>query len=319
MPELATTDTTNDLELSQSVQKYVGQSMSENTLRAYQSDWNHFEAFCTEKGFEARPALPNTVAAYISHLADSDYRASTIQRRLTSIRVVHRGNGFDDPTDSELVEKTWKGIRRDENVSVGKDGREPLLTSHIHRIVESIDTDTDKGLRDRALILIGYATGMRRSELSALDRDDLDFRAEGVLIHIRQSKTDQTGEGREVSVTYGGEFCPVQALRAYIDETGIESGAIFRTTGRWGNLRDNRMSGTSVGRTVKDRADEAGLDATNIGAHSLRAGHVTQRKVAGESNDAIMEQTGHKSETTMRQYDRAAKRFRHDVSSSLGL
>lgn len=319
MTELETTTETGDVELSESVQNYVAQSMAENTLRAYKSDWSDFETFCNRQGFEASPALPNTVAAYISELADNGYKVATIRRRLSSIRVIHRARQLDDPTDSELVQKTWKGIRRDDTVDATSQGREPILTKHIRCMVESLDTTTDKGKRDRALILLGFATGMRRSELVGLDVGDLEFRAEGVLVTIQKSKTDQSGEGREVSVTYGNQFCPVRALRQYLDATGLESGPLFRTTGRWGHLRDNRMSGTSVGRTIKQAAEKAGFDASRIGAHSLRAGHVTQRKVAGETNDAIMEQTGHTSEATMRRYDRAAKRFRHDVSSSLGL
>ena len=308
------------------VQEFVDQSVSENTKRAYRADWSHFRQWCDTHSVDPLPAQPATVASYISALASGDgtpdgepFAASTIQRRLTSIRVLHRAQECDDPTDSELVEKTWKGIRRDDNVQVDQNGRAALLTPHIRRMVDSLDTDTVKGKRDRALILLGFATGARRSELAQLDVDDLDFRPEGVVVHIRQSKTDQEGTGRTPSLHCGGDWCPVAALEAWLDSSDLEDGAVFRTVDRWGNIRENRMSGRSVNRAVKSACESAGMDASQVGAHSLRAGHVTQRKVKGDTNDAIMHQTGHSSESTMRRYDRRAKQFRHDVTDSLEL
>jgi site-specific recombinase XerD len=320
----------NDTDLAQAtdrVQRYVEQSMSENTRRAYKADWRCFTDYCQARGAEALPALSETVAAYISELADGSwgqtdggYAASTIERRLTTIRTLHRAKGHDDPTQSETVARTWQGIRRDDDVQVNQDGRGALLTEDIRAMVDHLDTDTTKGKRDRAILLLGYATGMRRSEIANLDVDDLDFRARGVVVHIASSKTDQQGEGRSPYATHGGEYCPVQALKTWIEAADIDEGPVFRSVGRWGNARDSRLSGKSINRIVKGAAEYVEhLDASELGAHSLRAGHVTQRKIEGESNDAIMDQTGHTSESTMRRYDRRAKQFRHDVSGSLGL
>lgn len=317
--EIAQTRSQQLADLEESAKRRLAGALADNTKRAYRSDVDHFDQWCSRHGLDALPAVPRTVHLYINALADDGYKASTIQRRLSSIRKVHRAAGEPDPCDSELVSQSWKAIRRDDDVEVAQEGRSALLTDQIHSMVDSLDGGTDKVRRDRALILIGFATGARRSELAALDVEDLEFRPEGVLVTIRQSKTDQTGQGRVASVHYGNGHCPVRALREYLDAAGIDSGAVFRTTGRWGNVRDNRISGKSINRAVKSAADAAGLDASKVGAHSLRAGHVTQRKVAGDSNDAIMDQTGHKSESTMRRYDRAAKEFRHDVSASLGL
>ncbi len=316
-----------DLEgLLERVRQYVDQSVAENTRRAYAADWRHFEGWCRAHELEVLPAAPETVAAYLTALADGSaaedgtpYAAATIRRRLTSIRIVHGAREAGDPTDAELVEKTWRGIRRDENVQVGQEGREALLARHIRAMVDALEDERLKGRRDRALILIGYATGMRRSELAALDVEDLEFRPEGVLVRIRRSKTDQAGRGRTASVHYGSEYCAVSALKAWLETAEIEEGAVFRSVDRWGNIRGNRMSGRSINRAVKAAVEAAGMDASRVGAHSLRAGHVTQRRVAGDTAEAIMDQTGHDSPSTMRRYDRRAKQFRHDEAESLGL
>jgi len=312
---------------SERVQHYIQQSMSENTRRAYKSDWACFTDWCEGQNFTPLPATSEAVADYISALALGDwgrcadgYAASTIERRLTTIRVIHRARGHDDPTQHELVAKARKGLRNDDDVQVAQEGRRALLSEDVRAMVDALDTETTKGKRDAAILLVGLATGMRRSELAGLDVDDVEFRARGVVLHIQQSKTDQEGKGRAPYITHGGEFCPVEALQDWIDAADIDNGPLFRTVGRWGNARDNRMSGKSINRAVKSAAEPIEhLDETELGAHSLRAGHVTQRKIEGESNDAIMDQTGHASESTMRRYDRRAKQFRHDVTGSLGL
>lgn len=327
LPEPTTAEPASELgPLLDRIQQFVNQSVAERTREAYRADWEYFADWCGRQELEARPAASATVAAYLSALADGSaardgepYAAATIGRRLTTIRLAHRAAGLEDPTDAELVDKTWRGIRRDDDVAVDREGRVPLLAEDIRRLVDALDEETLKGARDRALILLGYTTAARRSELAALDVGDLEFRPQGVVVQIRQSKTDQEGVGRTPTVHYADDYCAVSAVEAWLERAGLEDGPVFRTLDRWGNLRDNRLSGKSINRAVKAAAEAAGMDASQIGAHSLRAGHVTQRKVAGAADGAIMDQTGHSSASTMRRYDRRAKQFRHDVPGELGL
>jgi len=308
------------------VERFVEQSISKNTRRAYRADWQAFVDWCETAGVEPLPAVPATVASYIGAMARGEtresgepYAAGTIARRMTTIRLVHGARECDDPTDHELVRKTWRGIRRDEAVDVEQEGCQPLLTDQVRRMVDAVGQDGLKAVRDRAIILVGFATAMRRSELAELEAGDVEFRAEGALFRVRRSKTDQVGRGHTPTVHYGQDCCAVDALEQWFERAAIDDGPVFWSVDRWGNLREPGLSGRAINEVVKSAADAAGMNSDRIGAHSLRAGHVTQRKIAGEPDGAIMDQTGHSSETAMRQYDRAAKEFRHDVSESLGL
>lgn len=325
-PAIATIEAGSALaRISERIRQRIADAPADNTHRAFRADWTHFADWCDGHGLSALPAALETVAGYLDALATGaaratgkPYAASTIQRRIVTIGFFHRGELDCDPTKAEVVRQTWKAIRKDDEVKVRQEGREALLTPQIRQMVDALDLETDKGLRDRAVILLGFATGARRSELAALDVDDLDFRAEGLAITIRKSKADQEGKGLTPTVHYGGEYCAVRAVRGYLEAAEVDAGPVFRSCGRWGNVRDRRLSGRTVNRIVKGAAEAAGLDATGIGSHSLRSGHVTQRKISGDSNEAIRTQTG-QSDSTLRRYDKRAEEFRHNVTDALGL
>lgn len=325
--ELEVVDDQADVDLEQiegEVREYIEANENDATREAYFYDWKHFAEWCAERGRQTAPADPVVVAGYLKQMAAGElgqtYTASTIRRRMTTIGKMHRERGLEDPTASEQVRATWKAIRRDPDVQVAHEGKTPLMSRDVRRMVRQLDTDTAKGCRDRAMLLVGFAGGMRRSEIAGLDVGDLEFAPEGVAVHIRQSKTDQEGRGHVAYLTYADnpETCPVEALRAWLEVADIDEGAVFRNVGRWGTVRDGRVSGKTINRAVKAAADAIGRDPSDIGAHSLRAGHVTERKARGESDSAIMDQTN-QSQSTLRRYDRAAKRFRHDTSGALGL
>jgi len=177
------------------------------------------------------------------------------------------------------------------------------------------------GIRDKALLLIGFAGGFRRSELVALDVEDLEFCPEGLVINVRRSKTDQEGEGRKVGIPWGQHTitCPVKALQSWLHEGNITEGAIFRPLTRHKQILSSRLTAQSVAKVVKRCAKSAGLDPNLYSGHSLRAGLVTSAAMADVSENIIMRQTGHRSSETLRSYIREGDLFQKNVLPWLGL
>jgi integrase len=295
----------------------VGAAKSRATLRAYRTDWAHFETWCAAHGADALPASPETVALYLTDLA-AVARPSTLQRRVSSISQAHQAAGFDSPTRDALVRTTLTGIRR--TLGTAPVQKSPALTADVRAMVEALP-DTLAGARDRALLLLGFAAALRRSELVGLDVDDVVEQHEGLVVTVRRSKTDQEAVGRRVGVPYGSNpaTCPVRAVRAWRDATGIEDGPLFRPVDRHGRVRDARLSGTAVALIVKRAAARAGLDAHLFAGHSLRAGLATSAAAAGASERAIMAQTGHKSLPMVRSYIREGSLFRENAAATVGL
>lgn len=303
--------------LSESASSYLVNAISENTRRGYQADYRSFEAWCAERGVRALPATPAVAAEYFSSLAEAGRKASTITRARAAIRLAHVSAGHPDVTASALVKNTLKGIRRAVGTAVAK--KSPTLTTDITAMVNSIDGGL-KGTRDKALILMGFATGMRRSELVGIKVEHIDECAEGIRITLPRSKTDQEGRGRVIGVTRGTNptTCPVRALNNYLRAAGIREGFIFRSINRHGQIGSG-LSAQAVALVVKSAAAAAGLNPDNFSGHSLRAGLVTQAAIAGAKVADIMRQTGHKSHDTVMGYVRIANVFSNNASGSLGL
>jgi integrase len=177
------------------------------------------------------------------------------------------------------------------------------------------------GIRDRALLLVGFAGAFRRSELVGLNREDVEFVSEGLVTTLRRSKTDQEGHGRKVAVPFGSnlETCPVRALQAWLDISKIASGAIFHPINRHGRIQPGRLSGEAVAIVVKRYAAACGKDASHFAGHSLRAGLATQAAIAGVSERSIMNQTGHRSTAMVRRYIRDGSLFRDNAAGRVGL
>ena len=293
---------------------YAEQSRAENTRRAYRADWTHFNAWCNERGLMALPAEAGTIALYLSDLA-ATLRPSTLQRRITSIRVAHREQGLEAPSPSsnELVRRVWRGIRREHGVA--QDAKTPVLIRDLRAMVEQLP-DRLIGLRDRALLLLGFAGGFRRSELVGLNVADLELVADGVVVTLRRSKTDQQGEGRKVGIPFGHRgLCPVQAVESWLEAAQLDEGPLFRQVNRHGQVGRMRLSDRAVALVVKRSAERAGLDPANYAGHSLRAGLATAAAMAGASERAIMAQTGHRSERMVRRYIRDGELFRENAAA----
>jgi site-specific recombinase XerD len=203
-------------ELAERWQFYVRQTKSLNTIRAYRADWQDFQSWCHQQRSDSLPAGAATIATYITCLADQGCKASTIQRRLTTISQMHDAAGFESATKTKLVRTTMSGIRR--TIGVAQIGKQPLLTTDIRSMCDALGDDL-AGLRARALILLGFAGGFRRSELAGLRWHDIEFKSEGLIVSLVRSKVDQEASGRNVGIPYGSNpnTCPVRGLAAWRD------------------------------------------------------------------------------------------------------
>jgi len=236
-------------ELEEAVRTYARASKAPNTVRAYRSDLGDFTMWCAEHHLGGPiPATPETVALYISALAGTGTtKASTIQRRLSSISQAHQLAGYEpSPTQAPLVRATMAGIRRTLGMALSQ--KSAVVTAELRTLLAVTPDDTLAGLRDHALLLVGFAGGFRRSELVALDVDDIDDTEDGLRIRVRRSKTDQESEGREVGIPRGQkpETDPVRALRVWRSTAGIATGPLFRPVNRHDQVQDRRLTAEGV-------------------------------------------------------------------------
>lgn len=277
---------------------------NENTRRTYRAGWEQFEAFADRLGFPALPAPVEGVVLWIQHLAEEGYAPSTIETRLTAVTVRHENEGHTPPTDDPRVRDVKARHRKASEHTTSK--VKPILLKHL-QAMRFDGSNEMKELRDRALLYIGFAGGFRRSEVASLRVEDVAKVDGGAVLHLRRSKTDQEGRGRRVPVPEtvpALSVTPLQALRIWLDAAEITEGPIFRSVDRWGNVRDNALSGQAVYNVVKARMEAIGEDPTDYGAHSLRAGYVTQAYIDGIGEQETAQQTGHKKVETLRGYQR---------------
>lgn len=298
-------------------QDYLRQSLASNTLRAYAADWRDFCRWCGANGSIPLPALPETVALYLSALADHA-KSSTLTRRISAISQAHQAAGYESPAQSSLVHQIMKGIRRAKGTAQA--GKSPVKVEHLRAIMPALDPEKPLDLRDRALILVGFAGAFRRSELVGLDIEGLEFNDDGLVAQLRRSKTDQEGEGRKVGIPYGSTpaTCPVRAVDAWLAVLKAETGPLFRTIDRHGHIFNTRLTPQSVALVVKRLTAGQGIQGDFAG-HSLRAGLATAAAAAGVSERAIMAQTGHKSLATLRRYIRDGSLFLENAAAKVGL
>ena len=296
---------------------YADQARAPNTLRAYAADWRDFAAWCDTQELRALPTTTWTVGIYLSDLAQRA-KVATLARRLVAIASMHRKCGHDLDTRHQAIRDTLNGIRRVNGAA--QVGKAPALIADVRNMVGMFG-EGPKAVRDRALLLIGFAGAFRRSEIVSLDVTDLDFAGDGLKVTLRRSKTDQDGQGRLVGVPYGSnpETCPVRSLQAWIAASGIVEGAVFRPVSKKGIVGRGRLTGRVVALVVKATAKAAGLDPVKYAGHSLRAGLATSAAAAGASERSIMAQTGHKSVVMARRYIRSGEVFRENAAAKVGL
>jgi integrase len=290
-------------------------SRAKSTERAYSNDWRDFCAFARLIGRAPHPAEPETVALYVTDLARRGRAPATIARRLVSIAVYHRATGYPSPTEHGVVRAVVSGLRR--QLGVAQQQKTALEIDSLRVVLARIPRDV-RGLRDRALLLIGWAAALRRSELAALGASDLRFEPDGLIIELRRSKTDQEAAGEAVPVPFGtqAQTCPVRALREWLAAAGND-GAVFRRIDRHGNIGSN-LTATAIATIIRARASAAGIPGDFAG-HSLRAGIATTAAHAGRSEASIMRHGRWKSIQVARRYIRHGSRWLDNPAANLGL
>ena len=321
-------------ELRQRTAEHIRHFKSEATLRAYRSDFGSFELWCRRFGPQALPAEADTVSLYLTACGDAGAALSTLRRRLVAISQAHRASGLPSPTQAETVRRT---IARRLARTRGSRPRQvaPIRPASLRVMLEATPEDDLLSVRDRALLLLGFASGMRRSELSTLDVSDLSFVEEGVDVLIRRGKTDPRGEGRTIGIPRGRhpETCPVLALERWLSRAALrERDPLFprllangrpttaaRRRHPAGRLAPGRLSPQGIARTVQRAARRAGLDPATVAGHSLRSGFATEAAARGAPERAIMRQIGHRSLEMVRRYIREGDRYRDNASGYLGL
>ena len=286
--------------------KNLKNSKAHNTLRAYNADFKDFLAFCAKNGLNSLPSEPKIVSIYLTYLS-SFSKYSTLKRRLASIKVVHKLKGHYIDTKHPIIIENLMGIKR--KMGVKQIAKKPLLINDLKVIINVIDQEKNdlKRLQNKALLLVGFAGGFRRSELVSIEYDDLDFVTEGVKIVIKRSKTDQTGQGMIKAIPYfdNKTYCPVTSLRNWINFLNIDKGKIF-------NISDK-----TVALIIKKYALFAGLDQKKYAGHSLRSGFATSTAETGADERSIMAMTGHKTTQMVRRYINESNLFKNNALNKI--
>ena len=288
--------------------KNLRSSKAQNTLRAYKADYRDFTNFCIKHGFKSMPSEPKILSLYLTHLSQTS-KFSTLKRRLASISVIHKLSGHYIDTKHPMITENLMGIKRVKGTH--QIAKKPILINELKSIINVIDKDKneEKRLKNRALILIGFAGGFRRSELVEILYEDIDFVDEGVKIFVRRSKTDQSGEGMTKGIPYFSNlnYCPVISLKNWIEKSEIKSGKIFD------------MSDKNVALTIKKYTAIVGLDSNKYSGHSLRSGFATSTAELGAEERSIMAMTGHKTTQMVRRYIQEANLFKNNALNKIKL
>jgi site-specific recombinase XerD len=287
--------------------KNLKNSKSSNTLRAYKSDYSDFALFCTKNNFNTMPTDPKILSLYLTHLSQNS-KFSTLKRRIASISVIHKLKGHYIDTKHPLIIENLLGIKRLKGSS--QKAKKPLLINDLKEIINIIDKLKVKDytkIRNKALILVGFAGGFRRSELVSIEHEDVEFVREGVKIFVKRSKTDQSGEGMTKAIPSFNnvKYCPVSHLENWIFTQEAKKGKIFPISDR------------SVALIIKKYANLAGLDSTKYAGHSLRSGFATSTAESGAEERNIMAMTGHKTTQMVRRYIKEANLFKNNALNKI--
>lgn len=321
-------------DLIDKAQDYAAQSTADATRRAYAFDLQAWAAWCKGQGTNPAAINPVTVALYVTDHAGK-LSIATLERRIAGINAYQRANGLEQvSTRAEPLKSVWAGVRRVHGTPQTR--KTPIETDLLRSVVSGLG-DSAADIRDKALLVIGFAGGLRRADLAGMDsaagyggNSFATVTDAGLVVSFIRSKTDQTGQGDLIGLAYGGDprTCPVRAYTALVDVVG--QGPLFRSINRHGHISAERLTPDSVARIIKRRLvafkTEQGVDlatakawAADYSGHSLRAGFVTAALGRGIAESAIMPHTRHKKTETLAKYRRPATLFTDNPSAKVGL
>ena len=300
--------------------KNLKSSKALNTVRAYKSDFKDFGLFCVKNSFKNLPTDPKIVSLYLTYLSGKNIKISTIKRRLVSIGVVHKMKGYYLDTKHPAIIENLMGIKRRKGVN--QIGKKPILINELKQIIDVINKENApevKKMRNKTLLLIGFAGGFRRNELISLDIEDIEFVFEGIKITLNKSKTDQFGKGFVKGIPHfqNSLYCPVTTLKRWINYSKIKKGPLFTRFSKGSKLTNVRLSDQSVALIIKEYLLKAGIDNKNYSGHSLRSGFATSAAEAGAEERSIMAITGHKSTEMVRRYIKEANLFNNNALNKI--
>jgi len=295
--------------------------LAPSTRETYACGWRQWARWCEGRGISPLPAQPEALAAFLAERAEAGLHFTTLDAYCSGIAHRHGQEGLPDPTAHVVVRRVRRGLRRIMGVAPRRQAH-PLTVAELAQVVSSIDATTAIGLRDRAILLVGYASAMRPGEISALNVEDVLRKPTGVLLAIRRSKTDREARGQLVGIARGQNALtdPIRALDDWLKVRPAEPGALFTRVFYRNHPTAERIGPRAISRTVQERADAAGFDGIPVSGHSLRAGHATTAAVNGASIDRIAAQTRHRDlGTLVNHYIRPAEAMMTTTSRDLGL
>ncbi|SMB79560.1 integrase family protein [Hymenobacter roseosalivarius DSM 11622] len=301
--------------LLESTHRYVESGLrgAANTIRAYAGDWQRFTAWCQLHGMASLPAPVEALAGFLTELADSSKKVSTIQRHAAAIAKAHELAGLDSPTTDKKIKVLLKGIAREKKTRIKQAAAFSLAS--FKRTINSMDVTTPTGLRNRALLLLGFTGAFRRSELEALNMEDLAFDEEGLVVSLDKSKTNQLGQAEEKAIFYSPDpaLCPIRSLQAWLRVLDRTEGCVFVSLRKNQQVTSRRLTTKYINLIVQQYL------GPGYTAHSLRASFVTVSKLNGADDSKVMNQTKHKTSAMIRRYTRLDNVRHHNSAKELGL
>ena len=282
--------------------------ISENTRKAYDQGWSRWEAYCQECDIGTFPALPEDVAAFLADAAQV-LSSGTLRLFLSAINKIHTENGQIPPGDDFRVKNTMCLLVRSDRRRIRR--VKALLNSDLRAILKFCPP-TIIGIRDAAVLTIGFAAALRRSEICALKFEDVEFLSsenDRMFLCIQRSKTDQVGLGYKIAVVNGSKIRPISRLRRWLRAGRIRDGYLFRAVGKGGNLKETPLCHSDTARLVKHYVRKINLPARDYAGHSLRSGFITSAVIHQARLDKIMEVSRHKNADTVMCYVRDVNAF----------